>query len=177
MSRVVVATAFGGPEVLSVVEEDIAPPGPGQVAIDVRAAGLNLADIKSYRGDFGRDESKLPLHLGSEASGVVSAVGEGAVGPAGPVSVGDQVIAYRITGAYADRVVVDAGAVLPKPRTLTFEEASGLLLTGVTAVHALTAANVGAGDTVLIHGAAGGVGRSAVQLAVARGARVIGTSS
>src|SRR6478609_3691743 len=104
MSRAVVATAFGGPEVLSVVQDDVAAPGPGQVAIDVRAAGLNLADVKTYRGDFGRDESRLPLRLGSEAAGVVTAVGDGAVGPAGPVAVGDHVIAYRITGAYADHV-------------------------------------------------------------------------
>ena len=118
MSRVVVATAFGGPEVLSVVEEDVAPPGPGQVAIDVRAAGLNPADVKRYNGVFGRDESKLPLRLGFEAAGVVSAVGEGASGPAGPVSIGDHVIAYRVMGAYADRIVVEADAVVPKPAAL-----------------------------------------------------------
>jgi AcrR family transcriptional regulator len=75
----------------------------------------------------------------------------------------------RITGAYADRILVPADAVLPKPDAITWEEGAGLLLTGATAVHALTAAAVGEGDTVLVHAAAGGVGQMAMQLAVVRG--------
>jgi NADPH:quinone reductase len=177
MSRVVVATAFGGPESLSVIEENVAPPGPGEVTVDVRAAGVNPADVKRYRGDFGRDPARLPLRLGFEAAGVVTAVGEHAIGPAGEVQVGDEVIAYRVLGAYADRIVVGAHAVVPKPPALPWPQAGGLLLAGATAVHTLTATDVAAGDTVLIHAAAGGVGLMAVQLAVARGARVIGTAS
>ena len=116
------------------------------------------------------------MRLGSEAAGVVTEVGDGAEGPSGRVAVGDEVIAYRIAGAYAADVTVPAVSVLPKPSTLSFEEASGLMLTGVTAAHALAVTRVGAGDTVLIHGASGGVGLMAVQLAADAGARVIGTA-
>src|SRR5947209_17416843 len=176
MSRVVVATAFGGPEVLSVVEQPDGPPGPGEAVLEIRAAGINPADWKSYTGAFGADPSRLPLRLGFEAAGVVSAVGEGATGPAGPLAVGDGGIASRVSGAYADRLVVPAAAVVPKPAALDWPAAAGLMLTGATAVHALTATGVGEGDTVLVHGAAGGVGLALVQLARARGARVIGTA-
>ncbi|MEY2443492.1 MAG: NADPH:quinone reductase [Ilumatobacteraceae bacterium] len=176
MSRAVVATAFGGPEVLAIIDVADEAPGPGQIAVDVRAAGVNPVDAKFYSGLFGTD-APLPMRLGMEASGVVSAVGADAVGPRGPIVVGDEVIMYRINGAYADRVVVDAEAALPKPSVMSFEEASGLMLTGATAVHALAATGIERGDTVLIHGASGGVGQMAVQLAVARGARVIGTTS
>jgi NADPH:quinone reductase len=176
MSRAVVATAFGGPEVLSIVDVDDGSPGPNQIAADVRAAGVNPADPKMYGGEFGKNMS-LPMRVGMEASGVVTSVGANAVGPRGPIAVGDEVILYRINGGYADRVVVDAGSAVPKPANMTFEQASGLLLTGVTAVHLLTATGIEHGDTVLIHGATGGVGQMAVQLAVLRGARVIGTAS
>jgi NADPH2:quinone reductase len=156
MTKTVVATAFGGPEVLSVIDEPVAAVGPGEVQVDVRAAAVNPADIKMYSGAFGEDPSKLPIRLGFEASGVVTAVGEGASGPAGPVHAGDEVIVYQINGAYAGEVVAPGSAILPKPATLSFEEASGLLLTGVTAVHTLTATGVGSGDTV---GPARGQGR------------------
>jgi NADPH:quinone reductase-like Zn-dependent oxidoreductase len=175
VTRVVVATAFGGPEVLSVVEEPPADPGPGEALLEVRAAGVNPADWKTYAGAYGTDPAKLPLRLGFEAAGVVAAVGDGAEGPAGPLSLGDEVIGFRLTGAYASHVVVPAGSLVPKPAELSWEQAGGLMLAGATAVHALTAAAVGTGDTVLVHGAAGGVGLMLVQLAGVRGARVIGT--
>src|SRR4051794_33963405 len=176
MSRFVVATAFGGPEVLSLSEEPDREPGPGEAVLDVRAAGINPADWKGYGGAWGRDASRLPMRLGFEAAGVVAAVGEGATGPAGPLSVGDEVIGFRLTGAYADRLVVPAASLAPKPAALDWAAAAGLMLTGATAVHALTATNVGEGDTVLVHGASGGVGLMLVQLARARGARVVGTA-
>jgi NADPH:quinone reductase len=177
MATRVVATAFGGPEVLSVVDAGVGEPGPGEVAIDVAAVGTNPVDYKLFSGMFGADPSLSPMPVGSELAGVVAAVGEGAEGPAGPIAPGDQVIAYRVDGAYASRVVVPSSVVVPKPSTLSFEEASGLMLTGTTAVHALTVTGVGPGDTVVIHGAAGGVGLMAVQLAIGAGARVIGTAS
>jgi len=108
---------------------------------------------------------------------VVTEAADGVSGPGGPVRAGDEVVAYPIAGAYADDVVVPAASVIPKPTTLSFEEASGMMLTGVTAAHALTVTQVGAGDTILVHGASGGVGLMAVQLAVTAGARVIGTAS
>src|SRR5579862_7268359 len=116
----VVATAYGGPEVLSVTDVPVGDPGPGEVRLGVRAAGTNAIDFKMYSGAFGRDESQLPMRLGLEAAGVVEAVGDGAVGPAGPVRQGDEVIAYRIAGGYAAEVVVPASAVVPKPTELSF---------------------------------------------------------
>ena len=177
MPTAVVAAAYGGPENLSLVEVDVPEPGPGQVTVEVRAVGVNPYDVKLYSGAFGEDPAKLPLRLGSEAAGVVTAVGPDAAGPLGPIAVGDEVIVYPVPGAYASRLTVRAGAVLPKPPALDWEQAAGLMLTGVTAVHALTVTAVGAGDSLLLHAAAGGVGLMAVQLAVARGARVIGTAA
>jgi NADPH:quinone reductase len=177
MSAVVIATAFGGPEVLSVVDQPVPEPGPGEARIEVRAAGVNPIDWKVYSGRMGADPARLPMRLGSEAAGVVTAVGPDAAGPAGPVQVGDEVIAYRAAGAYAAELTVPASALVPKPAALDWAQASGLMLTGVTAWHALAATDVRQGDTVLMHGAAGGVGIMAVQLAVGRGATVIATAS
>jgi NADPH:quinone reductase-like Zn-dependent oxidoreductase len=178
MTRAAVATAFGGPEVLSVIETPVSPPGPGEVLISVRAAGTNPIDYKLYSGVRGRDPARLPMRLGFEAAGVVTEVADGVLGPGGLIRAGEEVVAYPIAGAYAGDVVVPASSVIPKPSTLSFEEASGMMLTGVTAVHALAVVGpVGAGETVLIHGASGGVGLMVVQLAAAAGARVIGTAS
>jgi NADPH:quinone reductase len=177
MATVVVAAGYGGPEVLSITEVEVASPGPQQVLVDVRAAGVNPIDYKVYGGAMGSDLSKLPIRLGFEAAGVITAVGEGAEGPVGPLRPGQEVIVYPVQGAYASEILARASSVLPKPGVLSFEQASGLLLTGVTAFHALTRANVTKGDTVLVHGAAGGVGMMAVQLALDLGARVIGTAS
>lgn len=177
MTTIVQAVSYGGPEVLQVTEVELAPPGPGEVEIDVRAAGVNPIDTKVYSGLMGADPTALPKRLGFEAAGVVTAVGPDALGPEGPVAVGDEVIAFRIDCAYADRVVVPAYAVIPKPAALGWPEAAGLMLTGATAVHLLTATAVDADDTVLIHGGSGGVGLMAIQLAVLRGARVIATAS
>ena len=177
MPAVVIATAFGGPEVLSVADQPTPEPGPGEARIAVRAAGVNPVDWKAYSGAFGTDPAQLPIRPGAEAAGLVTAVGPGAAGPAGPVAPGDEVIAFRAPGAYAAELVVPGRALVPKPAVLDWAQAAGLMLTGVTAWHALAATNVQQGDTVLIHGAAGGVGVMAVQLAVGRGATVVGTAS
>lgn len=176
MTRAVVATAFGGPEVLSIVEEALAAPAAGQVLVEVKAIGVNPFDYKLYSGAMGDDPSRLPLHLGSEASGVVSAVGNSATGPGGPISVGDEVIVSGVSGTYADTLLVAADAVLPKPAELDWESAAGLLGVAGTAYDTLEVVGVGEGDTVLVHAAAGGVGTLVVQQARARGARVIGTA-
>ena len=177
MPAVVIAPAYGGPEVLSVVDEPVPDPGPGEARIEVRAAGVNPVDRKAYSGAFGADPDRLPIRLGSEAAGVVTATGPDAVGPAGPLAVGDEVIAFRASGAYAAELVVPAQALVPKPSVLDWAQASGLMLTGATAWHTLAATGVTKGDTVLIHAATGGVGLMAVQLAVARGAMVVATAS
>jgi NADPH:quinone reductase len=173
----VVATGYGGPEELTVVDEPVGDPGVDEVRVDVRAIGTNPIDVKVYSGEIGSDPAQLPIRVGREAAGVLSAVGYGAAGASGPLSVGDEVMLYPIDGAYAAQLLVPASSVVPKPPPLPFEEAAGLLLTGATAVQALRAVEVGGGDTVLVHGAAGGVGLMAVQLAVNVGARVIGTAS
>ncbi|MBL1078862.1 NADP-dependent oxidoreductase [Nocardia sp. 2] len=176
MATAIVATEYGGPEVLASREVEVPAPGPGEVTVEVRAAGVNPFDYKQYSGVFGTDPAALPLRLGVEAAGVVTAVGEGAEGPAGPIRVGDEV-ALRGAGTYATALNVAAQKVVPKPAGIGWETAAGVLATGSTAVHALAATTVRTGDTVLIHGAAGSVGSLAAQLAVARGARVIGTAS
>jgi NADPH:quinone reductase len=170
----IVATDFGGPEVLAVVPVDVGAPGPGEVTVQVRAAGVNPVDYKFYSGVYGKDPAQLPMRLGREAAGVVTAVGEG-----GAAHVGDEVIVYGAgaNGLYASVVTVPAGSVVPKPAELSWETAAGLLLAGATALHTLVATGVDAGDTVLVHGAAGSVGQLVVQLAVRRGARVIGTAA
>ena len=172
MTTYVVATAFGGPEVLSVREEHLAEPGSGEVLLDVRAAGTNPVDVKLYSGNMGADESTLPMRLGFEVAGVVRAVGSDVA----QVSIGDEVIAFRISGGYASQVLVPATALVPKPEEASWEQAAGLMLAGTTAVHALAATAVRTGDTVLVHNASGGVGLMAVQIAKARGAHVIGTA-
>lgn len=148
-------------------------PGPGQVLINVKAAGVNPIDWKLYSGAFGTDPDKLPMRLGLEISGTIAAVGAGVDG----LVPGDDVIAAGQIGGYATRVIAAADQVFKKPASLSFNEAAGFLLTGQTAVHLLEATNVTEGDTVLIHGAAGGVGLLATQLAKARGATVVATAS
>lgn len=175
-NRAVVATAYGDPEVLQLIDVERPVPGPGQVLIEVRAAGINPLDHKLCGGGFGTDPGKLPMRLGFEVSGVVAELG--ADQPAGDLlAVGDAVLSYSVNGGYAAYVVADRGDVFAKPDSLSFEEASGLLLVGGTAVDLITTTAVTAGDTVLVHGASGSVGSMVVQLAVARGARVIGTAA
>jgi NADPH2:quinone reductase len=178
-TTVVVAPAFGGPEVLVVTTAELKELQPGDVLVDVRAAATNPIDYKVYSGigAYGNDPSKLPMRLGFEAAGTVRSVEGTPVGPSGPINVGDEVIVYRASGAYAAAIVTPAEQVIAKPRAQSFEEASGLMLTGVTAVHALSKVSLASGDTVLIHGGAGGVGIMAIQLAVADGATVIATGS
>ncbi|CAN5505159.1 NADP-dependent oxidoreductase [soil metagenome] len=178
MTKTVVAAAYGGPEVLAVRDIVLPAPGQGQVLVDVKAAGTNPIDYKLYSGDMGNDPAALPLPVGQEVAGIVSAVGSGEIlGYTGPLHVGDEVIATNIRGGYAEQLIADSAEIGHKPAALSFEEAAGLLLVGETAWHLLTKTKVGTGDTVLIHGASGGVGLMAVQLAVARGATVIATSS
>ncbi|HTT59538.1 MAG TPA: NADP-dependent oxidoreductase [Acidimicrobiales bacterium] len=174
--RAVIAPRFGGPEVLSVVESELSDPRPGEVVVDVRAAGTNPIDYKLFAGTYGADPSSLPISPGFEVAGVVRATGGNVDGPSGRIQVGDEVIVYRANAGYASAVLAAAETVVPKPRVMSFEEASGLMLTGVTAIHALTVVRVTRGETVLINGAAGGVGLMAVQLALGDGARVIGTA-
>lgn len=176
MAMTVVATAFGGPEVLTVLDEPVPAPGPGQVQVRLRAIGVNPYDYKSYSGAFGEDPARLPVRPGIEGAGVVVAVGDDATGPTGPIAVGDEVIVNPGGRAYTELITVPANVTFTKPAALPWEQAASLLSSGTTAVDALTTTRVSSGDTVLIHGAAGAVGTATVQLAIARGATVIGTA-
>jgi len=170
-----VAVGFGGPEVLRRVPVDVPAPGRGAVTIAVRAAGMNPADYKHLRP--GQDPSLLPLTVGYEAAGVISAVGPGTEIASGGGQVGDEVVAFQILGGYASAITVDAADVFAKPASLGFAEAANLLLVGTTAAEMLDVAGVSDGDIVLVHGAAGGVGTSVLQQARLLGATVIGTAS
>ena len=178
----IVATDFGDPSVLAVTAAEAREPRAQEVAIAVRAAGVNPRDYKVYRdpsyGQASRQPApQFPIPLGVEAAGVVTAVGKDAYGPAGPIQVGDEVIAYRITGAYATRLVVDAAEVIPKPTRLTWAQAASMMLVGTTAAHCLASVRARPGETILVHGAAGGVGLSAVQLAAIDETAVVGVCS
>ena len=177
MTRTVVAEAYGGPEVLALQDIEVPTPGPGQVLVDVRASGANPIDYKQYSGQFGSDPSALPMPIGLECAGVVRVAAAGLGGYTGALNVGDEVIVTNAKACYSELVIVDAADVGHKPGGMSFEQAAGLLLVAETAWHLLTKTDVGIDDTVLIHGASGGVGLMAVQLAAARGATVIATAS
>lgn len=177
MGQVVVAAGYGGPEQLEVREVVVPQPNPGQVTIEVRAAGVNPIDYKLYSGAMGSDASRLPLPQGLEVAGVVTAVGDDAEGPSGPIAVGDEVVAYPVSGGYAETLNVPASSVFTKPPSLSWPQAAGMSLTGVTAFHLVEATGVRAGDVVLVHGVAGGVGLAAARLALGRGASVVGTAA
>jgi NADPH:quinone reductase len=169
-----VAVDFGGPEVLRNIEVDVADPGPGQVTIDVRAAGINPADAKHIAP--GQDPKLLPLSVGYEVAGVVTAFGPDTELASGGGAVGDEVIAFMVDGGYTTAITVPASYVFAKPTTLSFPEAANLLLVGTTAADLLHTSGAKEGETVLLHGAAGAVGMSVLQQARLLGVRVVGTA-
>jgi NADPH2:quinone reductase len=168
-----IATRPGGLEVFSFEPYDVPAPQQGEVTIAVRAAGVNPADAKHVA----RGAGEFPRPVGYEVAGVVTAVGPDTAIASGPVEVGDEVLAFRISGGWATDVTVPAADVFAKPATLSFGEAANLLLAGTTAAEMLHVTGVGAGDTILVHGASGAVGVSVLQQAARLGARVIGTAS
>jgi NADPH:quinone reductase-like Zn-dependent oxidoreductase len=161
-------TRFGGPEVLELSELPDPHPGPGQVRIAVRAVGVNPIDWKMRSGMMGGD---LPQTTGREAAGVVDELGEGIE----DVAPGDRVFGF-VTGAGAAELAVLADYA-PIPASLDFAGAAALPVAVETATRTLDLLGVGQDTTLLVNGAAGAVGSSAVQLARLRGARVIGTAS
>jgi NADPH:quinone reductase len=169
------ATGFGGPEVLSQFPIDLEPPERGEVTIEVRAAGMNPADYKHFA--LGQDPSLLPLSIGYEVSGIISAIASDTEIASGAGAVGDPVVAFPIMGGYATHLTVKASDVFAKPATLSFPETANLLLVATTAAEMLHVAKVKSGDVVLLHGAAGSVGSIALQEIRRIGATVIGTAS
>ncbi|KOV80723.1 NADP-dependent oxidoreductase [Nocardia sp. NRRL S-836] len=169
--KAITYTEFGGPEVLRLDEVEEPHAGPGQVRLKVVAAGVNPVDHKIRNGWMPHMSPALPAVPGLEAAGVVDEVGEGVTG----VSVGDEVLGWTTTGAYAEYALATDFAA--KPATLDWDVAAALPVAVETSVRVLDALEVKEGDTLLLHGAAGVVGAVAVQLAVARGATVLGTAS
>lgn len=161
----------GGPEVLEWTEVEDPTPAPGEVVIDVAASALNRADIMQRWGLY-----PLPLgtspHLGLEASGRIAALGEGVTG----WKVGDEVCALLTGGGYAQKAVVPAGQLLTVPKGISLVEAAGLPEAVATVWSNLfMTAGLRPGETLLVHGGAGGIGTMAIQIAKALGARVVTT--
>lgn len=170
--RAVLVWRTGGPEVLEVADVPEPQPGTGQVRVDVAAAGVNFIDVYHRTGKY---PLPLPFVAGSEGAGTVSSVGEGV----SDIAVGDHVAWAMVQGSgYAEQVVVAADRVVPIPDGVQDEAAAAVMLQGLTAQY-LTSATyaVSPGDVALVHAAAGGVGLLLTQLATARGARVIATTS
>jgi NADPH:quinone reductase-like Zn-dependent oxidoreductase len=166
---------YGGIDVLQLVDVDRPVPGPGQVLVRVKAAGINPGEAKIRDGLLAEMwPSAFPSGQGSDLAGVVAELGEGVTG----FAVGDEVIGWTDNRAsQAELVCVDAGHLVPKPAGVSWEVAGGLFVAGVTAYAAVRAVAAGPGDVVVVSGAAGGVGSIAVQLAAGAGATVIGLAS
>ncbi|WP_329261684.1 NADP-dependent oxidoreductase [Streptomyces sp. NBC_01478] len=173
MPRAVKFSRYGGPEVLEVVEVPRPKAGPGEVLVRVVVAGVNPGEAGIRQGVFADMwPAVFPEGQGNDFAGLVAELGDGVA----DFAVGDEVIGYLPRRAQADYVVSPADVLAPKPADIGWEAAAPLSAVGVTARAAVDAVAIGSGDTVVVSGAAGGVGSLAVQLARLRGARVIGTA-
>jgi len=171
--KAVLCKQFGPPEEL--VFEDVAEPAPGkgQVVVQVRAASLNFPDLLVIQDKY-QFKPTLPFSPGGEVSGIVQAVGEGVLS----VKPGDRVVAWAPFGCFAEKVVFDEAMVMPIPDGISFEVASTLLIAYGTTYHALVdRAALKSGETLVVLGAAGGVGLAAVEMGKLLGARVIACAS
>ena len=175
MPKAVRYDQYGGTDVLRVAEVNRPAPGRGQVLVKVKAAGINPGEAKIRAGALAeRWPSTFPSGQGSDLAGVVAETGE----DAGDVAVGDEVIGFTDNRAsHAEFVLVEAGDLVPRPAGVPWEAAGALFVAGTTAYAAVRAVNAGPDDTLVVAGAAGGVGSIAVQLAANAGARVIGLAS
>ncbi len=170
--RAVLCHAWGGPETLTLADVPAPEPGPGEVLIAVAAAGVNFADSLIIAGQY-QEKPPFPFAPGLESAGRVLAVGDGV----GRVEPGDRVLALTDWGAYAERAVARESDVFLLPDGMNFAEAAGFPITYGTAHGALRwHAGLRAEETLLVHGAAGGVGLAAVEAGKAIGARVIATA-
>ncbi|HEX6342374.1 NADP-dependent oxidoreductase [Umezawaea sp.] len=168
--RAITFSAYGGPEVLRLSDIPVPEPGTGQVRLAVRAAGINPLDWKVRYGSKQQNfQISFPHTPGFEVAGVVDAAGEGA-----EFAVGDEVFGWPDTGGYAEYALARTLAL--KPAGISWADAAALPVAGETALRVLGQLAVREGETLLVHGASGAVGRFAAQVAVARGATVIGTA-
>jgi NADPH:quinone reductase len=171
--RAIVVTRHGGPEVLEARDVPDPEPGPGQILVEVEAAGVNYRDVYEREGAGGY-AADPPLVAGVEGAGTVVAVGEGV----SEFSPGDRVAWSAGNGSYAERVVLDADRAVRVPDGISTDTAAAAMLQGMTAHYLATSTYpVKQGDTVLVHAAAGGVGLLLTQIVKLRGGRVIGTTS
>ena len=172
--KAIEVSQYGGPDALQLVEKPRPEPGPGQVLVEVKAAGINFADLMSREGIYPAGP-KPPFVPGLEVAGVVTAVGDGVTTPI----VGARVAALVQNGGYAEYALADAAQAVPLPDSLEFATATALLVQGLTAYFLLKrGGELKPGQSVLVNAAAGGVGSLAVQLAKIFGAgRVLGTAS
>lgn len=169
--RAIVFETHGGPEVLHLADVPDPRPGPGQVRVRVEAAAVNGWDVKSRAGATGAAAPASPVVPGLEVAGVVEALGDGVTG----VAPGDRVVGFAVGGGYAELALTSVFARVPDGLAAT--DAVTLPVAAETATRVLRLLDVRPGETLLVHGASGSVGELAVQLAVRRGARVIGTAS
>jgi NADPH:quinone reductase-like Zn-dependent oxidoreductase len=176
--RAVVVTAFGPPEVMQVQERPDPRPGPGEVLVDVRAAGVNFADLMARSGMLQRGKMPSPTPpfiAGGEVAGTIAALGDGA---SGGLPVGARVIGRVRFGGYAERAAVLGSDLLQLPDAIAFEYGAAIPTSYTVAWEAvMRAGNLRSGERVLIHSAAGGVGIAATQIAKRAGAEVWGTAS
>lgn len=171
--RALVCKEYGPPESMVIEELEDPVPGKGQILVDVAAAGINFPDVLSIAGKY-QVKTPTPFVPGNEAAGVVSQLGEGVT----DFAIGDKVIINTMGGAFAEKCVADVRTTAPLPDDLNFEQGAGFSVTYGTSAHALKqSANLQPGETVLVLGAAGGVGITAVEIAKAMGARVIAAAS
>src|SRR5688572_10120169 len=171
--RQVVIPHIGGPEVLRVQETDDPRPGKDEVLIDVRACGVNFADVVARMGLY-KDAPPFPAVVGYEVAGTITGDGEGVDAPA----LGSRVVAMTRIGGYSDKVCMPTNQVMAIPGDLSFAEAASIPVTYLTAWLSLVElGHLRAGHRVLVHAAAGGVGQAAVQICRLYGAEVIGTAS
>ena len=169
-----VANGAGGLDDFAAVPCAIAEPGPGEVSVQVTAAGVNPADLKHLARIT--DPSGFPAPIGYELAGVVTAVGPDTRAASGRVRVGDRIAAFRVHGAYASDMTIPADKAFVLGSTVSDDQAAGLLLAGCTAAEMLTRSGARAGDTVLFHGASGAVGTIFLQLAAVSDVAVVGTA-
>jgi len=171
--KAVLCKKYGPPESLVVEDVPSPQPGPGEVVVSMRAASVNFPDVLIIENKY-QFKPPLPFSPGSELAGVVKAVGEGVTS----FKPGDKVIAFTTFGAFAEEVKTEATRLLPLPEKMSFEEGASFILTYATSDHALRDRGaLAAGETLLVLGAAGGVGLAAVEIGKALGARVIACAS
>jgi NADPH2:quinone reductase len=171
--RALICKEYGTADKLVVDEVDDPSPGDGEVLVAVRAAALNFPDVLTIAGQY-QVKTPPPFVPGIEAAGEIEAVGAGVK----HFSVGDRVVLTTMNGAFAEKCVVNQAMLAPLPPGMSFNEGAGLSVTYSTTMHALRqSADLQAGETLLVLGAAGGVGSAAIEIGKAMGARVIAAAS